>query len=238
VAFRLRLSESLQSIYALMRDYGLPRRTTEWTEDKSKFKQLADEWMTLTKSVDDYRSEYYDEHAVTHRKRLAQWIKHLQRKQDAVHHADLGAKSDVDDPYGTKREQDRARNELAAAWMQAEKLHPILAAYRQDKALEAVDLWELAKEGDDAMRSVLLRAMPTVANIKEARRWLGSGKLSPLTLAPVVELTCRAARSATRSCRTSWPTPARAGCSPSSRSRSRSCCCCPPAAPPASSPAA
>jgi hypothetical protein len=39
------------------------------------------------------------------------------------------------------------------------------------------------------MRSVLLRAMPTMANIKEARRWLSSGKLSPLTLAPVVELT-------------------------------------------------
>ena len=183
------LGESLQSIYALMRDYGLPRRTTEWTEDKSRFKGLADEWIALTKSVDDYRSEYYDEHAVTHRKRLAQWVAHLQKKQDAVHHADEGAKSDVDDPYGTKREQDRARNELAAAWLQAEKLHPILAAYRQDGALESVNLWDLAKEGDDAMRSVLLRAMPTVANIKEARRWLGSGKLSPLTLAPVVELT-------------------------------------------------
>jgi hypothetical protein len=183
------LGDSLQSIYALMRDYGLPRRTTEWSEDKGKFKQLADEWMTLTKSADDYRSEYYSDNAVTHRKRLAQWIKHLQKKQDAVHHADLAAKSDVDDPYGTKREQDRARNELAAAWLQAEKSHPILAAYRPDTALESVSLWELANEGDDAMRAVLLRAMPTVANIKEARRWLNSGKLSPLTLAPVVELT-------------------------------------------------
>jgi hypothetical protein len=183
------LGDSLQSIYALMRDYGLPRRTTSWPD--GKFKEAADEWIALTKSVDDYRSEYYGEHAVTHRQRLGQWVKHLQKKQEAVHHADEGAKSDVDDPYGTKREQDRARNELAAAWMQAEKLHPILAAYRQDKdkALESVDLWELSKGDDDAMRSVLLRAMPTVANIKEARRWLGSGKLSPLTLAPVVELT-------------------------------------------------
>ena len=185
------LGESLQSIYALMRDYGLPRRTTEWSEDSSKFKGLADEWITLTKSVDDYRAEYYSDQAVTHRKRLAQWVKHLQKKQDEVHHVDLGAKSDVDDPYGTQREQARARNELAAAWMQAEKLHPILAAYRQDKntPLESVSLWELANESDDAMRAVLLRAMPTVANIKEARRWLSSGKLSPLTLAPVVELT-------------------------------------------------
>src|SRR4029453_233382 len=148
-------------------------------------------WIALTKSVDDYRSEYSGEHAVTHRQRLRPGGKHPQKKQEGGHHPHRGAKSDVDDPYGTKREQDRARNELAAAWMQAEKLHPILAAYRQDKdkALESVNLWELSKGDDDAMRAVLLRAMPTVANIKEARRWLGAGKLSPLPLAPVVELT-------------------------------------------------
>ena len=183
------LAESQQSIYQLMRDYGLPRRTTSWTEDSGRFKDLADEWMTLTKSVDDYRSEYSDEQAATHRKRLAQWIKHLQRKQDKVHRADETAKSDVDDPVGTRREQDTARNELAAAWLQAERLHPILAAYREGRPLESINLWGLASEGDDAMRDVLLRVMPTMANIKEARRWLGSGKLSPLTLAPVVELT-------------------------------------------------
>jgi hypothetical protein len=75
------LAESQQSIYALMRDYGLPRRTSSWTEDSDKFKGLADEWMTLAKTVDDYRSEYYSDAAVTHRKRLAQWVKHLQKKQ-------------------------------------------------------------------------------------------------------------------------------------------------------------
>ena len=85
--------------------------------------------------------------------------------------------------------QDHARNELAAAWLQAEKLHPILAAYRQDTALERVNLWELAVEGDDAMRDVLLHVLPTMGNILEAQRWLNSGKLDPLTLAPVVELT-------------------------------------------------
>ena len=116
-------------------------------------------------------------------------MKHLQKKQDAVHKADTDAKSDVDDPVGTKREQDKARNELAAAWLQAEKLHPILAAYRQDTSLDSVNLWGLAGEGDDAMRNVLLHVLPTMGNILESQRWLRSGKLDPLTLAPVVELT-------------------------------------------------
>ena len=106
-----------------------------------------------------------------------------------VWNADAQAKSDVDDPVETKRVQDHARNELAAAWLQAEKLHPILAAYRQDKALERVDLYGISFENDDAMRNVMLHLLPTMGNIMEAKRWLGSGKLDPLTLAPVVELT-------------------------------------------------
>ena len=180
------LRQSIQSIYQLMRDYGLPRRTWAWTEDSGKFKGLADEWIRVSHGD----AEYEGEQAATHRKRLAQWVKHLQEKQDAVHKADSDAKSDVDDPYGTKRDQDRARNRLAAAWLQAEKLHPILVAYRQDNiALESIDLWGLATEGDDAMRNVLLHVLPTMGNILEAQRWLTSGKLDPLTLAPVVELT-------------------------------------------------
>ena len=179
------LEQSIQSIYRLMRDYGLPRRTWAFTEDKDKFKQLADDWV----SAAHLESEYASDSAATHRKRLAQWVGYLHDKQFAVWDADSQAKSDVDDPVGTKRVQDHARNELAAAWLQAEKLHPILAAYRQDKALERVDLYGLSFEGDDAMRNVMLHLLPTMGNIMEAKRWLGSGKLDPLTLAPVVELT-------------------------------------------------
>ncbi|HEY1516371.1 MAG TPA: hypothetical protein VGF91_08125 [Solirubrobacteraceae bacterium] len=179
------LQQSIQSIYQLMRDYGLPRRTYAWTEDSGKFKELADQWVRVSHD----EAEYHSDQAATHRKRLAQWVKHLQEKQDAVHKADHDAKSDVDDPYGTKRDQDRARNRLEAAWLQAEKLHPILVAYRQNTALESVDLWGLATDGDDAMRNVLLHVLPTMGNILEAQRWLSSGKLDPLTLAPVVELT-------------------------------------------------
>ena len=179
------LERSIQSIFRLMYDYGLPRRTYAWTEDSSKFKELADEWIRVSHG----ESEYEADSAATHRKRLSQWVKHLQKKQDAVHKADTDAKSDVDDPVGTKREQDKARNELAAAWLQAEKLHPILAAYRQDTSLDSVNLWGLAGEGDDAMRNVLLHVLPTMGNILESQRWLRSGKLDPLTLAPVVELT-------------------------------------------------
>ena len=120
------VSKYIQSIYRLMRDYGLPRRTWAFTEDKGKFKQLADDWV----SAAHLESEYASDSAATHRKRLAQWVGYLHDKQFAVWDADSQAKSDVDDPVETKRVQDHARNELAAAWLQAEKLHPILAAYR------------------------------------------------------------------------------------------------------------
>ena len=179
------LEQSIQSIYQLMRDYGLPRRTWAFTEDTGKFKQLADDWVGAA-HVD---SEFASESATTHRKRLTQWVRYLHDKQRAVWDADSQAKSDVDDPVETKRVQDHARNELAAAWLQAERLHPILAAYRQDRALERVDLDGIFFENDDAMRNVMLHVLPTMGNIMEAKRWLGSGKLDPLTLAPVVELT-------------------------------------------------
>ena len=42
------LEQSIQSIYRLMRDYGLPRRTWAWTEDKGKFKDLADDWVSAS----------------------------------------------------------------------------------------------------------------------------------------------------------------------------------------------
>jgi hypothetical protein len=179
------LEQSMQSIYQLMRDYGLPRRTWAFTEDDSKFEKLANDWVGAA-HVD---SEFASESATTHRKRLEQWVRYLSDKQRAVWDADSQAKSDVDDPVETKRVQDHARNELAAAWLQAERLHPILAAYRQDRALERVDLSGIYIDNDDAMRNVMLHLLPTMGNIMEAKRWLGSGKLSPLTLAPVVELT-------------------------------------------------
>ncbi|MGZ4187333.1 MAG: hypothetical protein ACXVSL_14530 [Solirubrobacteraceae bacterium] len=179
------LEQSMQSIYALMRDYGLPRRTWAFTEDTDKFKDLADDWVRASHTD----AEYGTEQAARHRQRLAQWVSYLHDKQVAVWDADSQAKSDVDDPVETKRVQDHARNELAAAWLQAERLHPILAAYRQDKELERVDLYGISFEGDEAMRNVMLHLLPTMGNIMEAKRWLSSGKLNPLTLAPVVELT-------------------------------------------------
>ena len=72
--------------------------------------------------------------------------------------------------------QDHARNELAAAWLQAEKLHPILAAYRQDKALERVDLYGISFENDDAMRNVMLHLLRPWET--SWRRSAGSGRAS------------------------------------------------------------
>ena len=72
------LEQSIQSIYQLMRDYGLPRRTWAFTEDTGKFKQLADDWVGAAHV--GLRVRVSNQHA-THRKRLAQWVGYLHDKQ-------------------------------------------------------------------------------------------------------------------------------------------------------------
>lgn len=80
--------------------------------------------------------------------------------------------------------------QFKAAWIQAEREHPILAAYRGGKAPDASALNGIG--GDEATtRSIIKHVLPKLGNIYRTKAALQGawGDLDPLQLAPVVELT-------------------------------------------------
>lgn len=85
------------------------------------------------------------------------------------------------------------RAQFQAAWIQAERQHPVLAAYRGTKAPDASSLTELTDAGSDeaTMRSVVRHVLPKLGNIYRTKAALlgAGGTLDPLQLAPAVELT-------------------------------------------------
>lgn len=86
----------------------------------------------------------------------------------------------------------QARLELTRSWIEAERKHPILAAYRKGGEAEPAAAKGLGRAhsggGDEQMRAVLQQVMPKLANILRAKSALASGELSPMTLPPVIEL--------------------------------------------------
>ena len=87
-----------------------------------------------------------------------------------------------------------ARAHYRARWLALEHAHPMLAAYRPesgDADPDALERLGSARDSDQAVRSLLTTVLPRVANIHKTRLALQGGRLSPLELPPVVELTCR-----------------------------------------------
>jgi hypothetical protein len=85
----------------------------------------------------------------------------------------------------------RARQaQFTAAWIQAEREHPILAAYRAGKPPDASTLTGFGSD-EGITRSVIKQVLPKLGNIYRAKAALQGawGNLDPLQLAPVVELT-------------------------------------------------
>lgn len=85
----------------------------------------------------------------------------------------------------------RARQaQFQAAWIQAERQHPVLAAYRGNKPPDASSLADLGSD-EATTRSVVRHVLPKLGHIYRTKAaLLGSwGALDPLQLAPAVELT-------------------------------------------------
>jgi hypothetical protein len=85
----------------------------------------------------------------------------------------------------------RARQaQFQAAWIQAERQHPVLAAYRGTKPPDASSLADLGTD-EPTTRSVVRHVLPKLGHIYRTKAALmGSwGTLDPLQLAPTVELT-------------------------------------------------
>lgn len=81
---------------------------------------------------------------------------------------------------------------LSTMWIEAERQHPILAAYRNGGSADPTAAKRLGGEqaggGDAQLRAALQQVLPKLGNILRAKSALASGELSPLTLPPVIEL--------------------------------------------------
>jgi hypothetical protein len=140
--------------------------------------------------------------AAQHRMRLAEWVERLRQHQQRVNAAFIHSNKAVNDvpvngetkalhaAHDAKLAYQKEKGQLAALWIQAERLHPVLAAYRTGDPLEKIDLGALDTAGvDDEMKLLLEHALPKVANIAKAHALIKSRHISPLALPSVVALT-------------------------------------------------
>jgi hypothetical protein len=137
----------------------------------------------------------------THRMRLAQWVavlkKHQERVREATKQSNLAdmnvsvASTPADNvALKARKHLRRERDALSGLWIQAERAHPVLAAYRTGGPLEKIELGPLdSKDVDVEMRTVLEQVLPKVVSIAKANALIRSGEVSPLSLAPVVAMT-------------------------------------------------
>ena len=82
------------------------------------------------------------------------------------------------------------QTEFRTAWINAERAHPVLAAYRAGKQPDTSSLQGIGSD-EGTMRSVIRQVLPKLGNIVRTKAALigAWGTLDPLQLAPVVELT-------------------------------------------------
>ena len=123
-------------------------------------------------------------------------------EQHAAHPQDISDQS-MDTPESLRQDKAAAekeltvaKRELQTAWVEAERRHSVIAAYRTGDPLERLSfgalehLMDLSRgdDGDSTMRAILSELIPKVANIKKADAMIQQGKPSVMTLAPVVAL--------------------------------------------------
>src|SRR4051812_44363712 len=194
---------SLHAIADVLGSYGLPPVSAAVAAERIlKGSGTEEEARTVVKRAKDEPGVNADA-AVTHRMRLAEWVEHLKKRQanvnDLQKRTNLAANDFPMDGKGPKAqahtdlkaELAHAHGELATSWIQAERAHPVLAAYRgTTKALEKIDLGTLDTASvDDQMKQVLEHILPKIAHIAKANAMIAAGTISPLALPAVVGLT-------------------------------------------------
>jgi hypothetical protein len=91
-----------------------------------------------------------------------------------------------------KAEAQAERLKLRQMWIEAERSHPILTAYRHGGPVENVDLGTIdADPVDTEMHAVLAKLLPKLADLLEAKRKISAGEryLSALSIPSVVAMT-------------------------------------------------
>jgi hypothetical protein len=201
------LDGSLTAIAHVLHSYGLPLDAASVAAERilkgSSTEEEAANVVRRAKQTADDPGGANAPGAAQHRMRLAEWVEALrhqqQRVKDAVKRsnlADIDVPTSVEGPAVQKALGERAklreeRTHLGALWIQAERLHPILAAYRSGTTpLEKIELGALdTADVDGEMKLLLELALPKVANIAKAHQMIKSGRVSPLALPSVVALT-------------------------------------------------
>jgi hypothetical protein len=199
------LRGSLTAIAGLLTSYGLPAVSAGVAAERilkgSGSEEEARNVVKRAKDDDDgaanapgraqHRMELAD--TAEHLKRLQGKVKELQKRTNL---AALDFPMDGAGPKATahtdlERELADATSELGVAWIEAERAHPVLAAYRATtKALEKIDLGTLDTASvDDQMKQVLEQILPKIAHIAQAQQLIRAGTISPLALPAVVGLT-------------------------------------------------
>jgi hypothetical protein len=199
------LDDSRRAINDVLNSYGMPvssaafaaQRLARGSDLNTEAEQVV-KAATMSKDVDlpakeKHRASLAEK--VEDLKKLQQTVKkHQQTDEDLlelfrkdrakfeVTHGDRARKND--------RELVAARNALKIAWIKAERLHPILAAFRSGRELEKVDLGRLDTDPvERQMKAVLVQLLPKIVDIGKAKGLLKYKKNFALALPSVVALT-------------------------------------------------
>ena len=199
------LRHSHQAIIGLLHSYGIPADSATVAAERILAGDGAPEQAAAVlrsmKNGADQPGGANDADPTRHRFRLAQWVERLKAHQERVRTATIAsnkadmnvsvASTPADNVARTARETLREeRNALSGLWIQAERMHPLLAAYRTGGPLEKVDLGALdSRDVDTEMRSVLEKVLPKIVSIARANALIKNGTVSPLSLTPVVAMT-------------------------------------------------
>jgi hypothetical protein len=201
------LRGSLHAIAGVLGSYGLPPVSAAVAAERIlKGSGTEEEARNVVKRAKDSADDNGGANApgrARHRMDLAGTAEHLKKLQGNVKDlqkrtnlAALDFPMDGKGPHAKahtdlKHELKVATAELATAWIESERAHPVLAAYRgTTKQLEKIDLGTLDTASvDDQMKQVLEHILPKMAQIAKANQMIKSGTISPLALPAVVGLT-------------------------------------------------
>ena len=200
------LEESLQAIATVLSSYGIPPGSA-----RSAARDLAagtGERDGLAEAVvaSAKRSSDVDEPAKEkNRESLAVTVEDLQKHQTTIRQLKQEDeelfekwrkdKAKFDHALGEHartidKRLETARSALKGAWIRAERLHPVLAAYRTDADLEDTDFGKLGTDPvDRQMKAVVAQLLPKMVDIGKARGLLKNDLNFAVKLPSVIALT-------------------------------------------------
>jgi hypothetical protein len=197
------LKGSLSGMGDVLAAYGIPRDTVAIHATKvARGADAKDEAEEVVKSALLSTDINNDEYKL-HRHRLAEWVQRLKEHQQKVRDATVADnKATMDAPISgegpkwdavkeTHKKLAVEQGKLDTLWIQAERLHPVLAAYRRGGKLVDVDLGKLDTEAvDDRMRDVVAEVLPKIADIAKAQTMIFKDRRkSPLAIPSVAAMT-------------------------------------------------